>query len=351
MFEIEMLPAECGDCLFVRWGKGKQPFQMLIDGGLGSSQALKRRLVKRQKTLELELLVVTHIDNDHILGVRKLLQENPEVVAPKRVWFNAREQLKPFLKGDRMSTAEGDRLMQLLARPRFTAAWNPEALVADPSKPLPKFTLGPSDDALTITLLSPDAARLTALAKMWLKTKLAKLAEDRMGAKLQRKRVDKFTLEQLAREPFKADGSVPNGSSIAFIAEYDGKRLLCGADAWAPVLEKALDRYAKDNGIHGPIALASFKLPHHGSEANLSNSLLQSIACESFLFSTDGSQFEHPDDVAVARAIKASSKPTLWFNYKSPRNQHWATPALQSQAKFAPKYPKTNDSGIVVPLG
>lgn len=350
MFEIEMLPAECGDCLIVRWGSARKPFEILIDGGLGSSEALKRRLAARKSPVELELLVVTHIDNDHILGMRKLLDRHPDLVAPRRVWFNAREQLKPFLKRDRMGTVEGDKLMQLLARPRFKSAWQAQAVYAEAGTKLPRVELGDPKDPLVLTILSPDRARLSALAKTWLKTKLAVLAEDRMSAKTRRKRIDAHTLEALAKVPFKPDGSVPNGSSIAFMAEHRGKRLLCGADAWAPVLEKALDQYAQDHGITGRITVESFKLPHHGSEANVSNSLLGRLDCRNFLFSTDGSQFEHPDDVAVARVIKSAVNPTLWFNYRSSRNQQWAEPALQRQATFSTRYPATAEAGIVVPV-
>jgi beta-lactamase superfamily II metal-dependent hydrolase len=91
------------------------------------------------------------------------------------------------------------------------------------------------------------------------------------------------------------DGSKANGSSIAFILEYDDKRVLFGADAHAPVLTNALKRYAERLGEARP-RIDLVKLSHHGSNANLSTAMLALIDCQRFLISTNGDNFAHPDD-------------------------------------------------------
>ena len=71
MFRLEMLPVGDGDCLILSWGEESAPRHMLIDGGLPRSSGL---LGERLRHLSdsggrLELLIVTHIDADHIGGI------------------------------------------------------------------------------------------------------------------------------------------------------------------------------------------------------------------------------------------------------------------------------------------
>ena len=90
MFEIEMLPAREGDCLWIRYGTAKKQYQILIDGGrAATAKELKARfaaLPAAQKTFE--LLIITHIDRDHIEGVLGLLEDPHLSLRFKDVWFN-----------------------------------------------------------------------------------------------------------------------------------------------------------------------------------------------------------------------------------------------------------------------
>lgn len=71
------------------------PRVVIIDGGLReTAKILGARIdAARTETLEVELLVVTHIDNDHILGIIELLKSPPLAMRVKDVWFNGRQQL------------------------------------------------------------------------------------------------------------------------------------------------------------------------------------------------------------------------------------------------------------------
>ena len=84
MLTLQMLPATCGDCLWLEYGTGAAKRVVIIDGGLTeTATTLRQRIEKARRergiaTLEVELLVVTHIDNDHILGIIELLKaESP----------------------------------------------------------------------------------------------------------------------------------------------------------------------------------------------------------------------------------------------------------------------------------
>ncbi|NVJ09741.1 MBL fold metallo-hydrolase [Myxococcus sp. AM001] len=71
LFSIEMLPADHGDCILLTYGSSEVEHRVLIDGGTARTFP---RLRKRLEALppeqrEFELLIVTHIDSDHIDGV------------------------------------------------------------------------------------------------------------------------------------------------------------------------------------------------------------------------------------------------------------------------------------------
>ena len=142
------------------------------------------------------------------------------------------------------------------------------------------------------------------------------------------------------------DGSKANGSSIAFILEYDDKRVLFGADAHAPVLTKALKRYAERVGEARP-RIDLVKLSHHGSNANLSTAMLALIDCQRFLISTNGDNFAHPDDAAIAKVIATSGGPVTFFcNYRTARTAPWEEHGPGVGATF--EFPKANQHFIRV---
>ncbi|MTV91723.1 hypothetical protein, partial [Streptococcus pneumoniae] len=70
-----------------------------------------------------------------------------------------------------------------------------------------------------------------------------------------------------------------NGSSIAFIFEYEEKKILFGADAFPTVLLESLERLSPD----GNVSFDAVKVPHHGSKGNLNHSLLEKINCSNYL--------------------------------------------------------------------
>ena len=93
VFKIKMYPAVNGDCFLIR-GAGAN---FLIDGGYADTfkQHLKPDLLQiAQEGERLDLLIATHIDQDHILGVIAFLKANGAVsprtfVEVAAVWFNS----------------------------------------------------------------------------------------------------------------------------------------------------------------------------------------------------------------------------------------------------------------------
>src|SRR5690606_39540676 len=98
MFRIDLLPAEYGDALGIEYGSGAAPHRVLIDCG---TSAVFPRIRDRILSLPVEdrhfeLLVVTHVDLDHIGGVLALLNEREALqVSFGEIWFNGFVHLTP----------------------------------------------------------------------------------------------------------------------------------------------------------------------------------------------------------------------------------------------------------------
>ena len=97
--------------------------------------------------------------------------------------------------------------------------------------------------------------------------------------------------------------------------------------------------------------LDAIKLPHHGSRGNLNWELLYRIDCARYLFSTDGSVFDHPDPESVARVIAyGGHRPELFFNYRSEETLPWADESLARLRGFTAHFPPDGHEGIRVEL-
>ena len=84
MLTLRIVQAKFGDCLIVEYGDKKKPKYMLIDGGPGGvySGSLRDELVKIKKSGgQIDLMVLSHIDGDHIVGLLDLLEELKQNVA------------------------------------------------------------------------------------------------------------------------------------------------------------------------------------------------------------------------------------------------------------------------------
>ena len=91
-------------------------------------------------------------------------------------------------------------------------------------------------------------------------------------------------------------------------------------------------------------------ISHKGSARNLSNELLAAIECHTFLVSTNGSRFRHPDRETIARIlVNGGPGLRLCFNYRSEWNEIWDDEKLQAQYGYEAIYPEA-DPGLLVDL-
>ncbi len=293
------LPAKCGDCLVIEYGDaGERPYRILIDGGLKGSydEGLGRYLKESASTgqpTEVDIVVVTHIDLDHIEGVIEALEQKH--LATENIWFNGRDQLdelinpNPATRGPR----QGDALDELIPDGTRNRVVDGQAICVPESGAVELDGIpGPA----RCTLLSPSRERLERLLKKWPAptrgSALANLFEafdDEVDAD-----------DQTTRGPgvFGKDNSAANGSSIAFLLEIDDVKLLCTADAYAKDLEATIKQVLQERG-ENKLSVSLFKLSHHGSRQNMTDGLLDLIDPAMVLICTDGSKFGHPDADAL----------------------------------------------------
>ena len=163
--------------------------------------------------------------------------------------------------------------------------------------------------------------------------------------------VDPDLVKKLIAAKAKRDTSPANGSSIAFIATYDDRHCLFAGDAYSSVLQKGVDRLLKERG-ETSLKLGAFKVPHHGSRANLHESLLKRLDCQHFLVSTNGDQFHHPDREAIAHIIDGAWRPNkrkpveIHFNYHTKYNRTWNKPTLMKEFNYQVDFPKSENGGL-----
>lgn len=190
---VEVFPAGVGDSILIRCASEGRSTNILVDGGVRATyeKHLAKRLGElRSEGQRLNLLVVTHIDTDHIGGVVKLLKANgpaatPSVIEIDDVWHNGYRHLglsgrKPNetekrkvlsqvygsegagLPGD-ISVQEADTLAKLLGQGAYpwNKAWGGGAVVSGKRCSL--------DGGVSLAVLSPGPDNLRSLGYQWRK--------------------------------------------------------------------------------------------------------------------------------------------------------------------------------------
>jgi beta-lactamase superfamily II metal-dependent hydrolase len=361
---IEMGRALHGDSLFVEWGGVNGKHRMLIDGGpIGAYGALESRIAAlASEERQFELIVLSHVDTDHIEGVVRLFAEPLDQwqFQVTDVWFNGWGHLDDVCT---LGGRQGEFFSALLQHRLKPGAWNSAfkgAVVVPPSGPLPVVGLA---GGMKITLLSPTRHKLDKMREAWrkdLKSTGIKPGDiDAAWQELSKKKQylpdqgllnssDSSIATILARQ-FKADSAAANGSSIAFLAEHAGGSCLFLADAHPDVLIDSLGRLLQERG-EKRLKVDAVKVAHHGSKNNTDSELLSLIDSPRYLFSTSGAVFKHPDEEVVARILDAAGgRPvTLYFNYLSEFNLKWKSLDLQEKHNYSAIYNDEADGPLLV---
>ncbi|MDB4766086.1 MBL fold metallo-hydrolase [bacterium] len=316
--EIKVLEAFYGDCILINtFDSSEQPFTILVDGG--PSKTFKYTLRKELKDLQvIDLLVLTHIDADHISGLIRFLKGSEfSNIDVKRYWING-ANLARVSTGEKISFAQGKTLEELLLQHEPSKKWEDQIYYTGDDITLSK--------GVRCKVLSPTKVILDKLHSNWpeVSKELISGPEEIQIARGVPSQVGRGSLEELAGQTFmpakKIDTDLANGSSIAFLLNLPDASILLLGDSRAEVVEASLKTlgYSVDN----PISTDYVKISHHGSKNNTSCGMLDLIDSEHFVISTNGGsgKSKHPDREILARILyhpgrNQDVERTIYFNY------------------------------------
>ncbi len=327
---FKFLKAFNGDSILISTDKNN----ILIDGGTKRSFYiyLKKEIdYLRKLDKKLDLVVLTHIDSDHIDGIIEMLKyekkliEEGQIISPifKEIWFNAFE--KEIFSDDFSNETSyvGYKSFREILNSFHNINYN-DYLSID--NQIEYFI----NSEIKITLLSPNDKKLNRLHH-----KYQEKIEDDFYTSYS-KDIDK-SIEELITLPFKKDKSEHNGASIAFILEYQTKKYLFLADAHIDLIEKSLKElgYTQKN----PLKVEFIKLSHHGSKKNINQGFLDLVRSNKFIILTNGASHGHPDKEALSRVILNKNRDfneKLYFicNYETILEHHGFSDAEKKKYNF-----------------
>jgi beta-lactamase superfamily II metal-dependent hydrolase len=314
ILSLDVRRARKGDCLILHYGTKEDPGVVLIDGGPSQvyTPQLKPRLAQIRNArglaaddpLPVNLMMVSHIDDDHINGILELTKElvtatdqkQPLPLKIRNLWHNSFDDIignspKELLAsvtasfgaagllgeldseefdahtahvlasvGQGFHLRDDARKLKLPVNKQFGGG----LVMADKKDPI-DFGKG-----LQFTVAGPMKAELIALQKehdAFLKTEESKKNKAALAS---------FT-----------DNSVANLSSLVLLAEVDKKRILLTGDARGDKILEGLE-LVQLLTPGGDMHIDILKVPHHGSDRNMETVFFKRVTADHYVFSGNG---------------------------------------------------------------
>lgn len=393
MFIINMFQSGFGDSILVRLNtKSNESINILIDCGFKYKEILVKVKSLLGDTPTLNRFIITHYDADHIQGAITLIKENGLSTSPKnfnieQVWLNSYRHLQFFERDNADIATVINRKIEsyiasktiynknlegpvsalqasMLASEIFKSGylWNSDvngkAICIENIK---SFNINPE---IKIRLLSPNEKKLkdleesfiTDLSKKRLKPKNEEIFDDAFELYAQsienradsvegpvsakNIKIDSEVIKTLSiGESYSKDTTKGNGSSIAFVMEFENKKALFLGDAHAEIIIESLKSIYGDTGT---IFFDAIKVSHHGSFNNNGPELYKLIDSNKFLFSTNGKHpsHKHPDLSTISCIINRPmdhgiTKRQLIFNYELEHLNGLKSEALQKEFNYS----------------
>ncbi len=331
--KIKFLQAGNGDSFLISFLENDKMRNILVDGGIKQTYYSSSTNVNGELYLEIDairkrgesidLLILTHIDNDHICGLLKWFElDNKAHELVKNVWFNSGKLIATYLNepenedlrvGLKIFSDSQTGVHEAIEYENYLiekGIWDKKIIIQGQEL---------EECGIKIQILSPNEAQLKRLLNEY-KDKTGDPAYTAGKEKDWDKNLKDFIEEENRYDyKFNQDTSVKNGSSISFILTLDNKRFLFLADSHPKGIVKQLKTfgYSKDN----PLEVEVMKVSHHGSKANTNKELLEIIKTENYIISTDSSGHNHPNKRTLARILNVNPNAVFHFNYEHVRNE------------------------------
>jgi beta-lactamase superfamily II metal-dependent hydrolase len=370
-----------GDCLLL--SDTAETTRILVDGGMPaaySAHVAPTLGQLRASGKEIDLVYVSHIDQDHIGGVLRLLNDevewrvhdhqrkngNTAHKAPKsprppkvrHIWHNAfHEQITknageiedalaaiaPVLSGADVAALREAGLRQGSLATSIREAIQVSRRVSPNQLKIPlnapakgKLMMLRNGDkpaklkgGLTVTILGPTEKHLKKLRSDWndwlrknqeaLKAIREKGRRDveRLGAS----EFDMFlAMLKLQSESFGNPNDVtpPNLASLTLLVEENGESVVLTGDARGDQIIEGLRSTGRLTDK--TLSVDVMKVPHHGSENNIESEFVDTIPAKHYVFCGNG-EHENPDlrvvEMMARRRLAAAGPFKFWFNSSS----------------------------------
>jgi beta-lactamase superfamily II metal-dependent hydrolase len=307
MLKLHVVQAQFGDSLVIAFGSASNSRHILIDGGPSGNYAADLRPALSailRKGGKLDLLILSHVDNDHIVGVLDLLADIEDDAVSGRsprlrvagLWHNSfdrtidpsgevlRQMQTMMMMAGAPATAmplmtdafygikEGNRLRIMAQKLKIpiNKGFKDELILVETARK--SIKLGP----LELTIAGPNKPELNDLRTEWLNW---------LEETAQKVAIDPGTAAM-------ADESVPNLSSIVILAKCDGKTLLLTGDARGDHIVEGLKaaKLAKNGKLH----VDALKVQHHGSDRNTTRAFFDAVTADKYIISANG-KYGNPD--------------------------------------------------------
>ncbi|KIA96179.1 hypothetical protein OC25_03585 [Pedobacter kyungheensis] len=300
---IKYLKAGSGDSILIQDGT----YNILIDGGNDFTYIRDEVTKIFNAGQKLDLVIVTHHDDDHISGIIALVRAaidgdfGHEFI--KEILLNSPKKIKgliPSTDQNMLSYRQARDLENLLVG--YTAKWD-IATAETPACTFGEMTLrflSPVKEVLE-TYSSAEGAYLTSDYRCDWDSSMAAL--------------DKYLDDE------SQDDSASNKTSIVILAETPGKKVLLTGDCVPERMDKILSKLQEENPGN-PVYFDYVKLPHHGSYRSLSEAMLSKMDCSKFIISTNSKKHFLPNKRAILKVAKfipqQKEEIQFLFNYAEP---------------------------------
>lgn len=296
--ELELLRAGRGDAFILIWGE--EHSKLLIDGGTPIVYKQIRKSIKQLS--ELKAIFITHIDYDHIGGIIGLIRDkrrNDQIECP--IFINTPNLVLTPSVDPKVGIKHGTQLLEIFDEQDL----NHHSVIREEMDQI-------EIDGLKLTILSPNKEIIDQLISDWTANEIYQeyLQAKQVESKVSNEQKEISSAEDIIadKESIKEwDKDLINSSSISFVAEYEGVRVLLLGDAHPEVISHSLRSlgYSESNKLE----LNAVKVSHHGSKHNTTSNLLKLVKTNKYIISTNGSgPYYHPHRETIVRIAHFGQK-------------------------------------------
>lgn len=327
-FKVTLMPAGHGDCFLVQC----DGFNILVDSGPHNASIHKRVHSALISTLEgqpIHLAIVTHNDDDHIGGLKRMLDD--ESLPIQSLLFNSPQRIRDYIHRHSDEEAKASARQALDVALKLTPC-NAKAVVAGDS-------LDFYDHRIKLNILSPLGKDIVEYGT----SMLAMIGTEELAGSRGRDTPYCGTISDLLAMPDDdkaTDTSASNVLSLAFILTFDERSILFLGDSWPSRVTPSLAKF-KIGDARIPLELVV--VSHHGSKGNNTTELYRHINTERYVISTDGKQ--NPDVETFRRILRAAGQTLSEFHFSEHSEQ---LKAMFSKSDINARFPITGPHFIHV---